>query len=240
MIIENLVETHCHIIPGIDDGAKDIETSLAMIKHLQEQGAKKIILTPHYYSDTISLDDFLRQRDKAFNELYKALPSGSPTLIPAAEVFISKYLFNNQSIDELKIAGSNYILIEHPFSCSFSDNSYDRLMNMYCDYGARPILAHIERYPALMDDMYRLEDYIQMGCLTQVNVSSFSDAHRSIRKKLFKLLDTGHIHLIGSDCHNLTSRYPDYEDGVKEIIKKSGQEAVDTLIKNANILTSNV
>ena len=61
-----------------------------------------------------------------------------------------------------------------------------------------------------------------------------------IRKKLFKLLDTGHIHLIGSDCHNLTSRYPDYEDGVKEIIKKSGQEAVDTLIKNANILTSNV
>ena len=111
---------------------------------------------------------------------------------------------------------------------------------MYCDYGARPILAHIERYPALMDDMYRLEDYIQMGCLTQVNVSSFSDAHRSIRKKLFKLLDTGHIHLIGSDCHNLTSRTPDYEDGVKEIIKKSGQQAVDTLIKNANILTSNV
>ena len=111
MIIENLVETHCHIIPGIDDGAKDIETSLAMIKHLQEQGAKKIILTPHYYSDTISLDDFLRQRDKAFNEHYKALPSGSPTLIPAAEVFISKYLFNNQIIDELKIAGSTYILI---------------------------------------------------------------------------------------------------------------------------------
>ena len=178
MIIENLVETHCHIIPGIDDGAKDIETSLAMIKHLQEQGAKKIILTPHYYSDTISLDDFLRQRDKAFNELYKALPSGSPTLIPAAEVFISKYLFNNQSIDELKIAGSNYILIEHPFSCSFSDNSYDRLMNMYCDYGARPILAHIERYPALIDDMYRLEDYIQMGCLTQVNESSFFYVHR--------------------------------------------------------------
>ena len=86
MIIDNLVETHCHIIPGIDDGSPDIDTSLAMIEKLQKQGAKKIILTPHYYSDNISLDDFLRRRDKAFNELMRALPSGSPTLIPAAEV----------------------------------------------------------------------------------------------------------------------------------------------------------
>lgn len=240
MIIENLVETHCHIMPGVDDGAPDIETSLAMIEKLQRQGAKKIILTPHYYSDNISLDDFLRRRDKAFNELLRELPSGSPTLIPAAEVYISRYLFNNPNIDELKIAGSNYILIEHPFSSSFSENTYDRLMNMYCDYGAKPILAHIERYPALMDDPYKLEDYINMGCLTQVNISSFVDSHRSVKKKLIKLLNTGHIHLIGSDCHNLSSRAPEYEGGIKEIIKKSGQEAVDVLIKNANILTSGI
>lgn len=240
MIIENLVETHCHIMPGVDDGAPDIETSLAMIEKLQRQGAKKIILTPHYYSDNISLDDFLRRRDKAFNELLRELPSGSPTLIPTAEVYISRYLFNNPNIDELKIAGSNYILIEHPFSSSFSENTYDRLMNMYCDYGAKPILAHIERYPALMDDPYKLEDYINMGCLTQVNISSFVDSHRSVKKKLIKLLNTGHIHLIGSDCHNLSSRAPEYESGIKEIIKKSGQEAVDVLIKNANILTSGI
>lgn len=240
MIIENLVETHCHIMPGVDDGAPDIETSLAMIEKLQRQGAKKIILTPHYYSDNISLDDFLRRRDKAFNELLRELPSGSPMLIPAAEVYISRYLFNNPNIDELKIAGSNYILIEHPFSSSFSENTYDRLMNMYCDYGAKPILAHIERYPALMDDPYKLEDYINMGCLTQVNISSFVNSHRSVKKKLIKLLNTGHIHLIGSDCHNLSSRAPEYESGIKEIIKKSGQEAVDVLIKNANILTSGI
>ncbi|MCI6353855.1 tyrosine-protein phosphatase [Eubacterium coprostanoligenes] len=240
MIIENLVETHCHIMPGVDDGAPDIETSLAMIEKLQRQGAKKIILTPHYYSDNISLDDFLRRRDKAFNELLRELPSRSPTLIPAAEVYISRYLFNNPNIDELKIAGSNYILIEHPFSSSFSENTYDRLMNMYCDYGAKPILAHIERYPALMDDPYKLEDYINMGCLTQVNISSFVNSHRSVKKKLIKLLNTGHIHLIGSDCHNLSSRAPEYENGIKEIIKKSGQEAVDVLIKNANILTSGI
>ncbi|MGN0457342.1 MAG: CpsB/CapC family capsule biosynthesis tyrosine phosphatase, partial [Eubacterium sp.] len=148
MVINNLVETHCHILPGIDDGAQDVETSLKMIARLQEQGAEKIILTPHYYSDSISLDDFLRLRDKAFNELLRALPPGSPTLIPGAEVYISDYLFNNSSLDELKVGSSNYILIEHAFSSDFSQRSYDRLLNLYCDYGARPILAHIERYRA--------------------------------------------------------------------------------------------
>lgn len=239
MVIENLVETHCHIAPGIDDGARDVETSLAMIERLKQQGAKSIILTPHYYSDTISLDDFLRRRDKAINDLLRALPSGSPKIIPGAEVYISDYLFNNSNIDELKIANSSYILIEHQFSSSFSEATYDRLMNMYCDYGAKPILAHIERYPALMSDIYRLEDYIDMGCITQVNISSFANAPKKLKKALFKLLDTGHIHLIGSDCHNLNTRPPEYENGVKEIIKKSGQDAIDTLIKNANVLIKN-
>lgn len=237
MIIDNLVEMHCHILPGIDDGARDIETSLKMIEELQRQGAKKIVLTPHYYSDTISLDDFLRKRDESFNALARELPAGSPTLIPAAEVFISEFLFNNENIDELKIGNSNYVLIEHPFSSTFSEASYDRLMNLYCDYGVRPVLAHIERYRALMEDVYKLEDYIDMGCLAQVNISSFVDSPKKIRKKLFNLLDTGHIHLIGTDAHNLDNRPPEYEAGVKEIIKKSGQEAIDVLIGNANKLT---
>lgn len=207
-----------------------------MIAKLQEQGAKKIILTPHYYSDTISLDDFLKMRYEAVNDLLKALPAGSPEIIPAAEVYISEYLFNNKNIDELKIGNTNYVLIEHPFSSSFSENTYDRLMNMFCDYGAKPILAHIERYGALMEDTDKLDDYIDMGCLTQVNISSFAESHRKVKKKLFKLLDSGRIHLIGSDCHNMSSRPPEYEDGVKEIIKHSGQEAIDILIHNANQL----
>lgn len=234
MFIDNLIEMHCHIIPGIDDGSKDIETSLKMIERLKEQGAKKIVLTPHYYSDTISLDDFLKRRDKAYNELVKALPPGSPELIPAAEVYISDYVFNNQDISELAIGNSGYILIEHSFSSEFDEAVYNRLINLYCDYGLKPILAHIERYRALMSDRYKLDDYIGMGCLTQVNISSFYDAPHFIKKKLFKLLHEDKIHLIGSDCHNLDSRAPEYEDGINAIIKKCGSEAVIRLIYNAN------
>lgn len=236
MVIHNLVETHCHIIPGIDDGSPDVETSLKMIRKLQLQGARAIILTSHYYSDSISLNDFLKRRDTALAELIKALPDDCPKLIPAAEVFISKYLFSNERLERIAIGNSGYALIEHPFSSSFSQDTYDRLMNLNYECGIKPILAHIERYPALMEDESLLDDYIDMGCLTQVNINSFADSSRHIRKKLIKYLETGRIHLIGSDCHNLSSRAPEYERGVNEIIKRCGKEALDTLERNANLL----
>ena len=236
MIIDNLVEMHSHIIPGIDDGAKNVDMSLKMIERLKEQGAKKILLTPHYYSDTISLDDFLKKRDEAYNLLQHELPAGYPTLIPAAEVFITPYLFNNSSIKDLCVGNSNYVLIEHPFSAKFDDNDYDRLLNLYCDYKVRPILAHIERYKALMEGKYKLADMIDIGCLPQVNVSSFAEAPRRIKKKLFKFLNNGQVMLLGSDCHNLDTRPPEYGDGINAIIKECGQEAVDTLMNNANQL----
>ncbi len=232
----NIVEIHSHILPGIDDGAKDVETSLKMIERLKNQGCDTIVLTPHYYSDSISLDDFLTRRDIAFQKLAEALPEGSPRLIPAAEVYISKYLFTNENLSRLCIGSSNYVLIEHPFSSTFSEASYDRLMNLYCEYKIRPILAHIERYRALMEDESRLDAFIEMGCLAQVNISSFADSPRSVRKKLFKYLESGRIHLVGSDCHNIDSRPPSFEEGFAEIRKKSGEEAIKILQSNARLL----
>ena len=236
-MIENLVDVHSHILPGIDDGSPDVETSLKMIEALQSQGARAIVLTPHYYSDSISYEDFVARRDNALHLLEKSLPPGSPKLIPAAEVYITKYLLNNSNLDALKIGNTDYALIEHPFSCDFSQEIYGRLLSLNYDYGIKPILAHIERYPAFMDDGDLLDSYIEMGCIAQVNISSFVDSSRSLRKKLFKYLESGRIHLIGTDCHNLSSRKPDFETGVNAIIKKCGAEAVDVLERNANILT---
>ena len=235
-MLENLVEVHSHILPGIDDGSPDVETSLKMIDMLKKQGVKAIVLTPHYYSDSISYDDFVARRNNAYNLLKSSLPLESPKLILSAEVYISKYLFNNSSLDEIKIGNSDYALIEHPFSCDFSQDIYDRLLNLNYDYGIKPVLAHIERYPAFMDDADLLDEYIDMGCLAQVNINSFVDSPRHIRKKLFKFLEAGRIHLIGSDCHNLTSRKPDFESGIHEIEKKCGFDIINRLQNNANML----
>lgn len=236
MTIANLVETHCHILPGIDDGAPDVETSVKMVRRLKEQGAKAIILTPHYYSDSISYGNFIENRNAAFEKLSAALDDDDPKLIPAAEVYITEYLFNNESLKKLCIGNSGYALIEHSFSCDFSQKTYERLLNLNYDFGIKPILAHIERYNALMNDENLLDEYINAGCLTQVNISSFSDAPRGIRKKLIKYLESGRIHFIGSDCHNLSSRAPEYENGVNVILKKCGAQALEILEQNANLL----
>lgn len=236
MTIANLVETHCHILPGIDDGAPDVETSVKMVRRLKEQGAKAIILTPHYYSDSISYGNFIENRNAAFEKLSAALDDDDPRLIPAAEVYITEYLFNNESLKKLCIGNSGYALIEHSFSCDFSQKTYERLLNLNYDFGIKPILAHIERYNALMNDEDLLDEYINAGCLTQVNISSFSDAPRGIRKKLIKYLESGRIHFIGSDCHNLSSRAPEYENGVNVILKKCGAQALEILEQNANLL----
>lgn len=239
MLINGLTEMHCHILPNVDDGSKSVKMSLEMIEKLKAQGADTIVLTPHYYSNTISLEDFLKKRDTAFSNLTEALPENSPLLIPAAEVYISDYLFNYENLDSLCIGKSRYVLMEHRFTCDFGSDTMGRLNNLECDYRIKPVLAHIERYDALMDDQGLLEEYIDMGCLTQVNINSFADAHKKTRKKLFKYLEHGLIHLIGSDCHNTDRRPPDYEKGVNEIIKKYGNAPIEDFERNAKNLINN-
>lgn len=208
-ILNGLTETHCHILPGIDDGSKDVETSLKMIAKLSAQGAEKIVCTPHYYSDSISLSDFLQKRDAAAAKLKAALPPGSPEIRLGAEVYISKYLFSNDDLSPIKIEGTDYALIEHSFSEEFSERACNRLIDLICDHGITPILAHIERYKSLMDKPDKLDYLISLGCIAQVNISSFADESRHIKKKLFKYLESGKITLIGSDCHNMSSRPPE-------------------------------
>lgn len=236
MMISNLVETHCHILPGIDDGAKDLETSIKMVEQLQKQGAQKIIATPHYYSDTLSLADFLKKREAAYNTLTAALPDGAPEIILGAEVFVTRFLFMNEDLKPLSFGAENYMLTEHPFSCPFEDEHMDRVLSLCCDYNLTPILAHIERYPALMSNPDKLDRLLHMGCIAQANVEAFNELSLFQRKKLFKYLESGRIQLIGSDCHNLSSRAPDYSKGAERIIKKCGNSKINELMQNANNL----
>ena len=236
MVIDNLIETHCHILPGIDDGAKDVETSLQMIAELKAQGAKKIIATSHYYSDSISLEDFVSRRNEAYRKLKAALPYDSPEIVLGAEVYISRFLMNNENITPVCIEGTRHLLLEHPFSDDFGEKTINRIERLSYDYNVTPILAHIERYKALMEKKDIIDTLREIGCLTQVNISSFDDAPKSIKRRLFKYLESGRIDLIGSDCHNMSSRSPSYEAGAQAIIEKCGERTLQRLVMHANNL----
>ncbi len=236
MVIPGLIEMHCHILPGVDDGSKDVETSVKMLRRLALQGAETVVLTPHYYSDSISLTDFTARRDAAFAQLQAALPTDSPRLLLGAEVYVSHYLMNNADLSAICISGTRCVLLEHNFADSFGPETLERITALTCDHGMQPILAHIERYKALMEHPNLIDTLRDMGCATQVNISSFANASFGVRRKLLKYLDSGRIDLIGSDCHNLGTRPPDYADGAAVIVKKCGDSALQTLIQNAHTL----
>lgn len=89
-----------------------------------------------------------------------------------------------------------------------------------------------------MGNSKTLDSLLELGCIAQVNINSFADEHRKIKKKLFKYLEAGKITLIGSDCHNLTTRAPEYGPGAQEIIKKCGKDALIELLENSNLLSN--
>jgi protein-tyrosine phosphatase len=236
MVINNLIETHCHILPGIDDGAKDVETSLKMVAALQAQGAQKINATSHYYSDSVPLEKFVSKRREAYDKLRLALPYGSPEIVLGAEVYISPYLMNNEDLTPACIQGTRYLLLEHPFGDDFDEKTINRVERLIYDYNITPILAHIERYRALMESKKKLDTLREIGCLTQVNISSFDKSSILIKHRLFKYLESERIDLIGSDCHSMGQRNPSYEAGAKAITDKCGTRALRRLIANANEL----
>ena len=145
-------------------------------------------------------------------------------LLLGAEVYVSRYLMNNPDLTPICITGTRCALLEHNFSDNFGTETLDRITALTCDHGIRPILAHIERYKALMDHPGLIDELRDMGCATQVNISAFANASFGARRKLLKYLDSGRIDLIGSDCHNLGTRPPDYADGAAVIVKKFGDK----------------
>ena len=157
-------------------------------------------------------------------------------LLLGAEVYVSRYLMNNADLTPICITGTRCALLEHNFSDNFGSETLDRITALTCDQGIRPILAHIERYKALMDHPGLIDELRDMGCATQVNISAFANASFGARRKLLKYLDSGRIDLIGSDCHNLSTRPPDYADGAAVIVKKFGDSALQALIQNAHTL----
>lgn len=236
-IINQFVDIHSHILPKIDDGAKNVETSLKMIEKLSSQGAKAIVASPHYYSNEISLDDFVEKRNSAFEELNSKLPLNSPKIIPAAEVFISKYLFNNEDLKDVCIDGTQYILIEHPFKSKFEEKEFSRLESLIYDYHLTPILVHVERYKGLMSSEQKIDELIDLGCLMQANVNSFYNERFFTKKKLLTLAKNGKIHLLGSDSHNMEERAPEFKKGFDEILKHIGRRPLTKMLQNSIEIT---
>ena len=213
-------------MPAIDDGAADREQALQMLQALAGQQVTDVVLTPHYGSGQESMEAFLARREDALRLLAY---TGELRLHPAAEVFLTEYLFNNHSIAPLFFPQTRLLLVELPYDTAFTGSSLELIQKLQQNYSAVPVLAHAERYPALLNHQTRLEKLVRQGVRIQVNLSTL-EARSYQQKCALRWAKEGLLHAVGTDCHNTTARPPQFEKGAQVLVQHLGEEAAASIL----------
>lgn len=220
-----VTDFHSHVLPGIDDGSSSAEESIAMLRMEAEQGVRHVIATPHFYPRHDSPERFLEKRDRAEAALRSAMAgkTGIPELSVGAEVHFFSGISNSDILPQLTIDKKCCILIEMP-PPPWSDSMYRELEQIWLHWGITPIIAHVDRYIAPFRTFRIPERLAALPVMVQANASFFQGRSAPMAMRMLK---KGQIHLLGSDCHNLTSRRPNLGAAVDKIRNRLGQEAID-------------
>ncbi len=220
-----MIDFHSHILPGIDDGSKDVSTSLSMISAQRDQGIDVIVATSHFYATQRSPEHFLFRRQEAYEKLLPVLPPDTPPILLGAEVLYFPGLSHMRQLPELCIEGTNILLLEMPFD-SWSEY-YIREVKELARSGEYTIMiAHIERY-YFQQPVSVWDDFLNLGILMQSNADFFL-SFRTKRKAL-RLLKEGRVHLLGTDTHNMLTRPPRIAEAVTIIRRHLGQACLDEI-----------
>ncbi len=195
-------DLHSHLIPNIDDGSKSIDDTLNMLKGFVDLGYQKVITTPHIMSDFYKntpqiINEGLEQVKKAIKE------NNIPIEIEAAaEYYLDFHLEELIESGELLTFGDNYLLFELSFMHE-PTRIKEVIFNLQ-NRGIKPVLAHVERYPFYFNEWDKIEDFMNRGCLMQLNINSLSGVYGPQVKKMSEgLIQRGWINAIGSDCHHV-------------------------------------
>lgn len=197
------MDIHNHILPAIDDGAKTVEDSLALIKGFKELGVTEFICTPHV------MENYYPNTPETINNALAVLKNGLKTnnlnaikVEAAAEHMIDAGFESKLEQNLIMPLAENYILIEMSF-LQPSLNLFD-MVEKIADRNLYPILAHPERYTFLHGKSKSLEDYKNKGMLLQLNLLSLSGYYgKAVQKSAMTLLEMGLLDFIASDVHNI-------------------------------------
>lgn len=220
-----MIDFHSHILPGMDDGARDAGESVLLLKESFRQGVTDIAATPHFYAEENSPKEFLKRREEAYIKLVPNLQSDMPRIHLGAEVKYFEGISRNDDIELLKLSGTDVLMVEMPFMKWTS-----RVISDVCELSLRPktavVLAHFERYFQFGAKKY-LTTFEGYGILIQANAESFVKS--SEKRSLMKLLKSGKVHLLGSDCHNMELRPTQMLNAKESICKRLGDDALSNV-----------
>ena len=226
-----MIDTHSHILYGIDDGSRNIEESINIIKSYNEIGIKNIILTPHYIKDTSYISpkqDNIKILEKLKKEIQEK--NINTNLYLGNEIYIDKDiedLLKEKTISSLN--DTKYLLIELPMSGK-KEGYYDIFLDLV-NKGYKVVLAHPERYRTFQEDFERVYELVDIGVLFQCNIGSIVGQYGTSAKKTMKrMLKEDLVYILGTDVH----RYKDNSYIIKankKIKRYTNKEQYNNIIK---------
>ena len=227
--MNQFVDIHCHILPGVDDGSQTPEETIAMLQKAWDEGIQIMVATPHYH----------KQRGKNDIELIKKQLLLTRKLAkevhPKMQICLGMEIYYGEDVPELlkegrvvSIRKSRYILVEFSPGDEFQYilNAVRKLQMS----GHTVIIAHIERYNCLRKDISNVEYLREMGAYLQVNTGSITGSYgRSVKKFLREVLKAHLVQLVGTDAHGSERRTPKMQEAYKEVVKRCGEEYADQI-----------
>jgi len=229
-----MVDLHCHILPGLDDGSPDMAVSLAMARLAAADGVSDTVATPHLFRGASNLTDF-GQLAKKIKEFQTELDREA---IPLAIHSGVEIRFSHNLLEEIRkhrrnlvLAGSSYMFVEFPF-----DYVYGGVKDVFFQVmseGLIPIVTHPERISTFMNHPERLFELVEMGALVQANAGSILGHYGSqIRDTAMLLLRLNLVHIIASDGHNTESRPPVLSPARRAAEPVVGPEAAAAMVRD--------
>ena len=229
-----MVDLHTHILPKMDDGSGAVGTSLAMLRREAEQGGDAVCATSPYFAHHEGVGAFCARRGGALGRLTPGPADGLPPGLPAAGVgHVSP--MEEQDLEPLCIRGTRTLMLEMPFT-DWTDLQVETVEALVLDCRYQVVLVHPERFCFSKSNLHQLERFAQLPLGLPVDAGALLGW--GTRRLALDLLQLTGTPLLGSDCHNLTSRPPNLKEGRKVIMQKLGEAFLTRMDQNAQRLTS--
>lgn len=233
------VDLHTHILPGVDDGAKDMDMALDMLRMAWDNGTGTVVLTPHYRGR------YKKTTPRELREIFEALSARTAKEIPGLRLYLGHEAGNEHELSDkllsgrvLTLAGTRYVLLEFDEHC-YRSNVLSSVLNLV-NSGFLPVIAHVERYEIFRRTPSLAAEVISMGALLQVNAGSVM-GRQGLAVKLYsqRLLRRGQVSFVASDAHDLKDRQPVLRSCYDRIRKSRGEAYARALFcENAERLLS--
>ncbi len=225
-----MIDIHHHILPGVDDGAVDMEMAVAMARLAYDDGIRTIIATPHYNSNwDVHRDRVIEQTEILQKELNRR---GIALRLRAGnEVRLENRAFIEHALHEDRICylddHKRYVLLEQAWENFYPETA--SIIERFRQQGTTVIIPHPERHYFFREQPSLLDDLLALGAWTQVSVDSLIGQNgMDAQLYAYSLIDRGFAHTLATDAHNLI-RKPNLSTGCDIIEKRAGKEALRVL-----------